>query len=132
MLTLVTAIRLAGAIQLLIAGANLLIPEKLGYGENLRKVTPIFRQIFIVHSVYIVWVILAFAALCFLFTNELAGGQGLGRFLSGWMALFWGVRVFVQRFYYAEEAKQLNRPADVGFTLAFLYLSITFAAAAFL
>jgi len=122
-------IYVAGALQLIIAAANLFVPEKLGYGESLKKVSPIVRQIFIVHCAYIVWVLLAFALICFLYPVELAGGRGLGRLLSGWMALFWGVRVFIQRFYYEKSTKQLNRPADIGFTLAFAYLSIIFALA---
>ena len=120
----------AGVVQLVIAAANIFIPEKLSYGDNLKKVSPIFRQVFVVHALYIVWVLLAFAALCFLYPHELTGGHGMGRFMSGWMALFWGVRVFIQRFYYDEDAKKLNRPADIGFTLAFLYLAVVFAVAA--
>jgi hypothetical protein len=130
MINLTQAIWLAGVIQLLIAGANIFIPQKLGYGENLRKVTPIFRQIFIVHAVYIVWVLLAFSAICLFFAGDLARGTGLSRFLSGWMALFWGVRIFIQRFYYTDDAKKLNRFADVGFTLAFVYLAAVLAFAA--
>jgi len=120
----------AGVVQLIIAAANIVIPKKLSYGDNLKKVSPIFGQIFIVHSVYIVWVLLAFSALCFLYPQELTRGHGLGRFMSGWMAVFWGLRVFIQRFYYDDDAKKLNRPADFGFTLAFLYLAVVFASAA--
>ena len=130
MRTLTPWIYAAGIVQLVIAAANFFIPRKLNYLENLQKVTPIVRQIFIIHCVYIVWVLLAFALICFLYPHELVSGHGLGRFLSGWMALFWGLRVFIQRFYYEESAKKLNRPADIGFTLAFAYLSVIFALAA--
>ncbi len=67
MKTLTPWIYIAGIVQLIIAAANLFIPRKLNYGENLQKVTPIVRQIFIVHGVYIVWVLLAFALMCFLY-----------------------------------------------------------------
>ncbi len=120
----------AGVVQLVIAAANIFIPKKLSYGDNLIKVSPIFKQVFIIHAVYIVWVLLAFAAMCFLYPQELISGHGLGRFMSGWMALFWGIRVFIQRFYYDDAAKKLNRPADIGFTLAFAYLGVVFAIAA--
>lgn len=130
MKSLIPWIYVAGIIQLIVAAANIFIPEKLSYGESLKKVTPIVRQVFIVHCVYIVWVLLAFALICFLYPAELVSGHGLGRLLSGWMALFWGARVFIQRFYYEESAKQLNRAADIGFTLAFAYLALIFALAA--
>jgi hypothetical protein len=128
--SLVPWIWAAGIVQLVIAAANIFIPQKLGYRENIAKMSPIVQQVFIVHAVYIVYVLLAFAAMCFLYAQELASGQGLGRFMSGWMALFWGPRVFIQRFYYSEDAKKLNRAADIGFTLAFAYLAVVFAVAA--
>ncbi len=130
MKTLTPWIYAAGLIQLAIAAANLFIPKKLGYGENLQKVSPIFRQIFIIHNVYIVWVLLVFALICFQFPGELASGHGIGRLLSVWMSLFWGARVFIQRFYYDEAAKRLNPFVDVSFTLSFAYLSVVFALAA--
>jgi hypothetical protein len=120
----------AGAVQMVIAAANIFIPKKLSYAENLAKVTPIVRQVFIIHSVYIVWVLVVFALICLLYAAELASGTGLGRFMSAWMALFWGARVFIQRFYYDAAAKRLNRAADIGFTLAFAYLAIVFTLAA--
>jgi hypothetical protein len=128
--SLVPWIWVAGGVQLVIAAANIFIPEKLAYRENIAKLSPIVRQVFIVHAVYIVYVLLAFALLCFFYAEELAGGQGLGRFMSAWMALFWAPRIFIQRFYYVEEAKRLNRPADIGFTLAFAFLAVIFAIAA--
>ena len=68
----------AGGIQLAIAAANLVLPRKLRYAENLRRVEPIIRQVFIVHSVYIVYVLVAFAVICFAFAPELAGATRLG------------------------------------------------------
>src|ERR1043165_779843 len=54
----------------------------------------------------------------------------LGRFLSGFIAVFWTLRVFIQRFYYDAELKRQNRFFDIGFTLAFLYLAVVFSVAA--
>jgi len=52
---------LAGLVQIAIAAANLFLPRELKYQENLERVAPIIRQIFVVHSVYIVGVLLLFA-----------------------------------------------------------------------
>ncbi len=91
---------LAGFVQVAIASANVFIPRKLNYRENLSRVAPIIRQIFVVHSVYIVGVVLLFAVLTFGFAPELASGRGLGRFLAAAMALFWLFRAPVQLLYY--------------------------------
>ena len=59
-----------------------------------------------------------------------AGGSGLGCWTSGFLAVFWGARVFVQAFYYDAELKRQNRAAHVFFLSAFVYLALVFTAAA--
>jgi hypothetical protein len=122
---------LAGFVQIAIASANLFIPKKLNYQENLSRVAPIIRQIFVVHSVYIVGVVLLFAAVSFGFAAELASGRGLGRFLAASMAVFWLCRAPVQFLYYDLALRRTNRAGDVAFTLAALFLTATYGAAAF-
>jgi hypothetical protein len=122
---------LAGFVQIAIASANLFIPNKLKYKENLSRVAPIIRQIFVVHSVYIVGVVLLFAAVTFGFAAELTSGRGLGRFLAAAMALFWLCRAPVQLLYYDASLRRTNRAGDVAFTLAALFLTTTYGAAAF-
>ena len=127
---LVPYIWAAGIIQWVIAAANLFIPGKLGYGENLVKVSAIVHQIFIVHAVYIVGVLIGLGALSVWFAPELASGQGLGRFLSLMMAAFWVPRIVVQLGYYDNRVKQQNRLAHYFFTLLFIYLGTIFTLAA--
>ena len=108
----------AGAgLQLVMAGANFVIPGRLDFRGNLSRVSPIIRQVFRVHHAYIVWIIVFFASLCFLFPAELAGASPLGRFLCGFIALFWLARVPIQLFYYDPELRRRNRLEDVLVTL---------------
>jgi hypothetical protein len=127
---LVPYIWAAGIIQWVIASANLFIPAKLGYGENLVKVSTIVRQIFIVHAVYVVGVLIGLGALSLWFAPELASGPGLGRFLSLLMAAFWLPRIFVQLGYYDNRVKKQHRAAHWFFTLLFIYLGVVFTLAA--
>lgn len=121
---------LAGFVQLAIAFANFFLPRKLKYRENLSRVSPIIRQIFVVHSIYIVAVVLLFAAATFGFAGELSSGHGLGRFLAAAIALFWLLRAPVQLFYYDASLRKENRWGDIAFTAAALFLGGTYAAAA--
>jgi hypothetical protein len=121
---------LAGLVQVAIAFANVFLPAKLKYRENLSRVAPIIRQIFLVHSIYIVGVVLLFAAVTFAFAGELASGRGLGRFLAAAIATFWLARVPLQIFYYDTALRRAHRAGDVAMTLALLFLSGTYAAAA--
>ena len=120
---------IAGFVQVAIAAANFILPRKLKYRENLSRVSPIIRQIFVVHSAYVVGVVLLFAALTFGFTGELASGRGLGRFLAAAIALFWFLRAPVQLLYYDATLRRENRWGDVALTTAALFLAATYGAA---
>jgi len=130
MRVLLLCLWLAGFVQLAVASANLFIPRKLNYRENLSRVAPIIRQIFVVHSIYLVGVVLLFAILTFGFAAELSSGRGLGRFLAAAMATFWLFRAPVQLLYYDASLRRTNRLGDVAFTSAALFLTITYGAAA--
>lgn len=122
---------IAGSVQVAIASANLFLPAKLNYRGNLSRVSPIIRQIFVVHSVYIVGVVLLFAAATFGFPRDLASGHGLGRFLAAAIAVFWLVRAPVQLLYYDAALRRENRWGDISFTAAALFLAATYGAASF-
>jgi hypothetical protein len=128
----VSVLWLAGLVQIGIASANFFLPRKLKYKENLDRVAPIIRQIFVVHSVYIVGVLLLFAALTLGFASELASGKGLGQFLAAGIAVFWLFRAPVQLLYYDATLRRANRFGDVAFTVAAIFLTVAYGAAAIL
>lgn len=96
----------AGAIQAGIVLANITLPRRLRVREHLAGVPRFLRQVVYVHWVYIVIVVGLFATLCFGFAPDLAGASRLGRFLSGFMAAFWLLRVLLQVFYYDRELRR--------------------------
>jgi hypothetical protein len=130
--TLVALLWVAGFVQIAISAANIYLPKKLRYQENLERVAPIIRQIFFVHSAYVVGVVLLFAGISFGFAGELTSGHGLGRFLAAAMAVFWLCRAPVQLLYYDASLRRSNRIGDVAFTAATLFLATTYGAAAIL
>jgi hypothetical protein len=127
---LVAAIRVAGAIQVLDIAANLALPRRIRCRENLARVSPLVRQIFLVHWLYILLVLAIFGVACLRFGPELAGGSGLGRFLSGVLAIFWLLRAGIQVFYFDADFRKQNRLGDLTFALSALYMGVVFAIAA--
>lgn len=121
---------LAGALQLAVAAANLPLTWMLRFGREQRRLSPIVRQIHQVHHVYIVGLLVVFGALSLGFPDELSGGGPLGRCLSAVLALFWGARLVVQRFYYDREFLRRHRAGDVLFSFVFAFLAGVYAAAA--
>jgi hypothetical protein len=119
----------AGAVHVGIMLANIPLPGRLRVHERLSGVPRFVRQIFYVHWVYIVMVMGMFAALCFGFAPELAGASALGRFLSGFMAAFWLLRVGLQVFYYDGEIRRENRLLDSMYLVALVVLVVVFGVA---
>jgi hypothetical protein len=111
MRTMIPFIWAAGVVQLLIVAANFWIPSILDYRGNLKRISPMFRQIFVVHSLYIVLTVLGFAGLCLFFAPQLASGQTLARAISAFLAVFWLLRVFLQFGYYDRGVRALM-PSD--------------------
>ena len=130
MLPLSTWIQVAGAVQLAIGLANLPLAIFFKLAHCFAHYLKIVLDVFYVHAAYIVLVVLGFAALSLLFPDELVSCRPLGRFLSGFLAVFWLLRVPIQLFYYPAEIRRQNRLADVIFTVAFAFLAIVFGLAA--
>jgi hypothetical protein len=127
---LIPLIWAAGAVQLAIFAANFVMPQKLHCRENLVRVSPMIRHVFIVHWIYILGILAIFSALCFRFAPELAGGSRLGHFLSAAIALFWLPRIPIQLFVYDAELRRRHRLGDIAMLLAIAFVVLVFGAAA--
>ena len=127
---MIRAIWGAGAVQVGIIAANVPMPGRLRVRERLAGVPNFVRQIFYVHWVYIIIVLGLFAALCFGFAPDLAGASALGRFLSGFMAAFWLLRILLQISYYDREIRRDNRVLDVLYLASLFMLVVILGMAA--
>ena len=124
-------IRLAGIGLLLIALANAIVPNMIGYGRNLAKCERPFAQIFTAHAIYLVSCVLAMAVLC-LWRPEFFLKHEVGRAGAAFLALFWGSRFFVQLFYYDRGLRRRHPVWNLVFVLAFFALGGGFTMVAFL
>ena len=123
-------IQVAGIIHAGIVVANLPLPRKLKVAENLANVPRFLRQVFYVHWIYIVLVVGFFSVLCFGYPRELMGASPLGRFLSGFMAGFWFLRLVLQLFYYDPELRRQIRILDGTYNVVLVALVAIFGFAA--
>jgi hypothetical protein len=129
---LVLGLWVAGAIQAAIVLANAVLPAKLNVRAGMATVPRFLRQVFTVHWIYIVLTVSLFTLLCFFFAGDLAGGSRLGRFLCIAMAVFWGLRLPLQLFYYDGELRRQNRALDAAYVLALVALIAIFGSVAVL
>lgn len=123
----------AGVAQLGVLMASALVPSRLNWREQLRCLSPLHRQMYWVYGGYVVLSIVAFALLSLFNARELAGGSPLARGLSGFIAVFWGVRLLLQGvFDVKEHLTEWWLRAGYGLlTLLFAVLTALYASAAF-
>ena len=94
--SLILFIRLAGAAQLGVLVASALVPSRLNWRSELASLSRLNRQMHWVYGGYIVLSILAFGLLSIFHAEELAAGSGLARGVCFYIAVFWGIRIFLQ------------------------------------
>jgi hypothetical protein len=87
---------LAGAAQLGILIASVLVPFQLKWKTELAVLPRLHRQMYWIYGGYVVLAIAAFGLICLFNSSELAKGSGLARGICGFIAVFWGVRLALQ------------------------------------
>jgi hypothetical protein len=120
----------AGVLQWLVAASNVYAARIFRYRQEMAKVSPFVREVFVVQNVYIMATVATFGVLCLRFAPDLAGRTPLGTFLSGSLAIFWGGRIAIQLFFYDRDVKRARPVAHLAFLATFVYLCGLFAAAA--
>ena len=132
-MTLLLALRLAGALHFAILTASALVPRTLRWRENLAPLPPFLRRLFWVYGAFIVGVIIGFGALALALAPALAAGSPLARSFCGFVALFWLARLAVQWFVFNPEPYLTSTLLRVGYhalTAAFLFLCAVYGWAA--
>lgn len=89
-------LRLAGVAQLGILIASALVPFRLDWKRELAGLPKLHLQMYWTYGGYVVGCIVAFGLSGLLLAEELASGTPLARCVSGFVALFWGVRLSLQ------------------------------------
>ena len=87
---------IAGVGQLGVLIASALVPFQLDWRHNLQVLSKLHRQMYWTYGGYVALSIAAFALLSILNARELAGGSGIARGLSAYIAVFWGIRLGLQ------------------------------------
>jgi hypothetical protein len=93
----------AGFAQLGVLIASAIVPFRLNWREDLRSLSRLHRQRYWVYGGYVVLSIVAFGLLSIFNARELAGGGRLARGVCCYIAVFWGVRVALQRVFDVKE-----------------------------
>ena len=91
-----SVVLVAGIMQLSVLVASSLVPLRLKWTTSLAVLPRLHRQLYWVYGGYVVLAIIANGAVCIACADELAAGSRLARFVCGYLAVFWGVRLSLQ------------------------------------
>ena len=127
-----TLIVLAGIGQLLLSVASLAIPRVLNWRQELTAVSPLTRSLFWTYAAYTLGIHVCFAAISILAPRELARGGILAAAITGFIAVYWGVRLLLQFTWYDRTVvgtRVLFRLAEIGLVALFAALTLIYSAA---
>jgi len=126
-------LRIAGALLLGLAALHVPIAWRLRWREELTKVSYLTRQIFWVHTGFIVLLLIMMGLLGLAFAPMLTAPSGLARIVLSGLAAFWAVRLYTQWFVYDRahwRGDRFNTCVHFAMTGLWAYLAGVFAWAA--
>jgi len=124
-----TLLILGGIGHLALAFSSLAIPRLLGWQEELQALRPLTRRVFRTYSFYIFGIHLWFATLSIVAAGPLAAGGLLSRLITGFISLYWAVRIVVQFGVYDRSVRRerlLFRVGEVCYVVLFAALTLIY------
>jgi hypothetical protein len=131
-MTIELHLRIAGALQILLALLHFDFPRRLGWRDDLERVSLLTRQVFEVHMLFVCVVLVMFGALSLFATGALLAASPLSPLVLGGIAAFWSLRLYCQWFVYDRRlwrGMPSRTVVHVFFSLLWLYLATVYAVA---
>ena len=117
------ALWLAGIGHFCVLIASFQVPSKLGWKEDLRKLTPFNRKLMWVHGGFAVLTIVAFGSLTLALHGEMLRGDRSALGIALFIGVYWASRIAVDFFYYEHK----DWPGGQSFVIGHILLTSLFA-----
>ena len=111
---------------------NLFVPSRLHWREEMSRLSLVNRQIFQVHTVFLVVTLALFSGLLLTCAGELLEPTRLSRAILIGLTIFWALRLAVQWCFYSSalwRGHRFNTFVHCVFSVLWIYLTSVFAAA---
>ena len=125
---MIVHLQIIGASCVVLALVHVIFPAYFDWKNELKPLTLINRQLMHVHTFFVALVVLLIGLLCLTSSVELTTTP-LGKRLCLGLFVFWGLRLFVQFFWYSPalwRGKRLETAVHVLFSLLWSYFSLVF------
>ncbi len=124
-------IQISGALLIALALVHVIFPRYFGWKEDLAGLQLINRQMMEVHTFFIALGVFLMGLLCLTSAEPLVNSS-LGKRVSLGLAIFWGIRLVTQFFWYSPQlwrGKRFETIVHILFGLLWLGLTILFVLA---
>lgn len=111
------ALWLASLGHFCVLGASFQVPRRLGWKEDLPKLTTFNHKLMYVYAGFTVLTIVAFGVLTFLLHDEMWRGERAATALAVFIAVYWTARIGVDFLYYEHKDWPKGRQFVVGHAL---------------
>src|ERR1051326_80364 len=122
-------LRLAGLLLLILAVAHVFFARRLRWGAHVEALPTSTRQIFWVHTIFVVLVVSEQGLLLAVRPDLLTARSPLAATLCGGLAFFWGLRLSIQWAAFDHglwKGRCLETGAHWAFTVLWAYLTLVF------
>jgi hypothetical protein len=123
------ALWLAGIGHFCVLIASFQVPRRLGWKDDLAKLTPFNRKLMWTYGGFTALTIIAFGTLTLLLHNEMLRGDRAALALAAFIGIYWTTRIVVDFVYYEHKDWPSGRGFVVGhalLTLLFAFLAATY------
>jgi hypothetical protein len=125
-------LRIAGGVLVALALLHGFFPRWFRWRSELGALSPINRQMLVVHAFFIALMLLLMGALCLACTDDLVATP-LGRRVCGGLGVFWSARLLIQFVGYSPglwRGKRFETAVHIGCVALWSWLAALFTAAA--
>ena len=129
------SIWLAGLAQIALATGSLAIPQILKWRAELAKVRVLIKQMFWIYAAYIFVINLSFGILSLFAYRELTSGSKLAAVITGFITVYWILRVAIQFFYFDRSdfpTGKWHKAGEIVLVSVFIFLSVVYSWAFYL
>jgi cation transport ATPase len=131
-MTLHSHLQIVGVSQIALALAHTTFTRRFNWKEETARLSPLNRQIFYVHTVFLCVVLTLFGLLSLFCANELLAPSRLAAFVLAGLTFFWTLRWLFQFFVYDSrlwKGNRFNMNVHIIFSAVWTYFGCVYGAA---
>jgi hypothetical protein len=118
-------IEFSGILLILLAFLHVGFSQYFNWKKELKKVSLINKEMMVIHTLFLAIVLLLMGVMCFTSAYELTNTK-LGKKIAMGMAIFWGLRLYIQFFGYSSshwKGKRLETIIHILFSVLWTYFT---------